>query len=221
MPLGDFPLTKLDALPDAMKKDAYQIWLWGLEGSAFDCPLEPLTQEFWKTHLESRLAYGLLLPAREHQKEEDLLVLISQKLTRAISRQYGRLPLRPRYQLFNFIMDIGLPNTEHLTSLHPFVRISNFKMFEEIFRSAILPIKDATGKYRRPTFAGTIDVLPHGLTPLLCPKCGQTRTLRENATLLNAYPVAEDKFEVRVLCVCDTCEQVFSFKTNVNLLRIV
>jgi hypothetical protein len=164
MPLGDFPLTKLDALPDAMKRDAYQIWLWSLEGSAFDCPLEPLTQEFWQTHLESRLAYGLLLPTRDHQKEENLLVLISQKLTRAISRQYGRLPLRPRYQLFNFIMDIGLPNTEHLTSLHPFVRISNFKMFEEIFRSAILPIKDEKGKYRRPTFAGTIDVLPDGLT---------------------------------------------------------
>lgn len=222
MSFEDFPLVRLDALPTSLEKQGYQIWLWSVEEGAFDCPLEPLTQEFWQTNLESRLAYGIALPARDFQKEEDLLVLVSQKLSQSLRRQFGRLHARQRYQLFNFLMELQLPNTEHLTSLHPFVRVTHFKILEEVFRSSILPIKDERGKYRRPTSAGSIEVMPEGLSPLICPKCGQIRTLHaEGATLLSTYPIPEDQDTVRAFCVCETCEQVFSFRTNIRLLELI
>ncbi len=222
MLLGDFPLVKLDALPASLGKQGYQIWLWSVEEGAFDCPLEPLTQEFWQTNLESRLAYGIVLPACDFQKEEDLLVLVSQKLSQSVSRQFGRLRTRQRYQLFNFLMEIQLPNTEHLTSLHPFVRVTYFKILEEVFRSSILPIKDEKGKYRRSTSAGSVEVMPEGLSPLICPKCGQVRSLRgEGATLLSSYPIPEDDYVVRAFCVCETCEQVFNFIINIRFLKLI
>jgi hypothetical protein len=84
MLISGYPITNIRCRASSLADDGYKVWYWQLECSAYDCPLEPLTQEFWETRKASRLAYGILLPALDERVCGDLLILATQPLARAI-----------------------------------------------------------------------------------------------------------------------------------------
>jgi hypothetical protein len=218
--LGDYPLVQLEFPSDYLdlRRMKYSIWLWTVEEGAFACPVEPLTQEFWKANAEARLANGLFLPASDHQRGADLLVLVTQKHSASHHAKFGGMSVRHRYRFFRYIMELGLPNTEPLTRLHPLARVTYLRTLEETFYQNILPIKKGYEDYRHPSFYSDDLFLPQGEEDrIACPRCKQPGHLRENLSLQGWDHIDED--EVRVYCVCEACEQPFSFHTLAKIVN--
>ena len=54
MLIGGYPITNIKCRASSLADYGYKVWYWQLEGSAYDCPLEPLTQEFWQAMQKSQ-----------------------------------------------------------------------------------------------------------------------------------------------------------------------
>ncbi len=61
MLISGYPITNIKCRASSLADFGYKVWYWQLEGDAYDCPLEPLTQEFWQAKQNARLACGIFL----------------------------------------------------------------------------------------------------------------------------------------------------------------
>lgn len=219
MALGRYPLQEIKSLPDSMDDQDFQLWIWEVKNSAYECALEPLTQKFWEKQAKSRLAYGILLPTPNIETTDDRLLLVSQKLKEPIKSYFGGLTRHQRYDLYKFIMDMGFPNVEHLKTLHPFTRIAYFQTLESTFQSMILPKRNALGEHWRDSFFGEDPFVPDGIAGITCPSCGKPRRHRRDLTILHLAFL--DNGYIKVYSVCEGCEQQFIFDVMPQLLQYV
>lgn len=222
MTLSNYPLIQREFTRPYhdLQRFGYSLWFWSVAEGAFECSVEPLTQEFWQANAESRLANGLVIPTWDHERGADLLILLTQKMSFSLTAQFGGMSVRERYLFFRYITQLGLPNTDSLTRLHPFVRVTYLKTLEETFRQSILPIKKGYKDYRHPSFYGDDLFLPRDDTDrIACPRCKQPGRLRENLSLQGLDHIDEDV--VRVYCVCEACEQPFSFTTHRTIVEYI
>lgn len=218
MALGNYALRDLGALPQSFSKSSHKVWLWQVETGAFECPLEPLTQEFWREHLNASLIYGILLPTLDSRTSNDTLVLISEGIEKShAAKPFDSITTAQRYEIYKFILDRKLPNTEHLGRMHHFARIAYLRAFEETFRVNILPEPDAQGKYRRTSLVSTKPVILDGISQLSCPTCEQPRRYNNGMIILGMQ--FEDAGTIKLFCVCETCEQPFIFSTYAQHLK--
>lgn len=218
MALGNYPLRDFGILPQSFSKSWHKVWLWQLQVGAFECPLEPLTQEFWQKHQNASLIYGILLPALYAQTSADTLVLISEGIEKSqAAKPFGSISTAQRYDIYKFIHDQKLPNTEHLTHMHHFARIAYLRAYEEAFRMNILPEKAAPGEYRRASFVNAKPFILDGGSQISCPKCKQPRRYNNGMIILGMQ--FEDAGSIKLFCVCETCEQPFIFSTYAQNLE--
>lgn len=218
MALGTYPLRDFGAIPQSFSKRWHKVWIWQEETGAFECPLEPLTQEFWQEHLDASLIYGILLPTPDSRTSNDTLVLISEGIEKShTAKPFDSITTAQRYEIYKFVHDRKLPNTEHLGRMHHFARIAYLRACEETFRANILPKKDAQGKYRRASFVSTKPVILDRISPVSCPKCKQPRRYNNGMIILGMQ--FEDAGTIKVFCVCETCEQPFIFSTYAQHLK--
>jgi hypothetical protein len=218
MVLGNYPLRDLGAIPQSFNKTRHKAWLWQVETSAFEAPLEPLTQEFWREHLNASLIYGIVLPTLEARTSDDTLVLISESIEEShTAKPFGSLTAAQRYEIYKFIHDRKLPNTEHLARMHHFARIAYLRACEETFLINILPKQDAQGTYRRASFVSAKPVTLDGSSQVSCPKCKQLCRYNHGMIILGMQ--FEDAGTIKVFCVCEACEQPFIFSTYAQHLK--
>jgi hypothetical protein len=218
MALGNYPLRDFGVLPQSFSKSWHKVWLWQVETGGFECPLEPLTQEFWQEQQNASLIYGILLPALDAQTSADMLVLISEGIGKShVAKPFGSITTAQRYEIYKFIHDRKLPNTEHLARMHHFARIAYLRAYEETFHLNILPKKDAQGEYRRASFVHAKPVILDGVSQVSCPKCKQPRRYNNGMIILGMQ--FEDTGTIKLFCVCETCEQPFIFSTYAQNLE--
>lgn len=218
MALGNYPLHDLGAIPRSFSKSWHKAWLWQVKTGAFECPLEPLTQKFWQEHLNASLIYGILLPTLDVQTNDDTLVLISESIeTSHIAKPFGSITTAQRYEIYKFIHDRKLPNTEHLSRMHHFARITYYRACEETFRMNILPKEKTQGTYRRASFVSLKPLILDGVNKVPCPNCGQPRRYNHGMIILGMQ--LEDAGIIKLFCVCETCEQPFIFSTYAQHLE--
>ncbi len=218
MALGNYPLRDFGAIPQSFSKAWHKVWLWQIETGAFECPLEPLTQEFWREHVNASLIYGILLPTLDAQASDDTLVLISESIEKShAAKPFGSITTAQRYDIYKFIHNSNLPNTGHLARMHHFARIAYFRSCEETFRMNILPKKDIQGKYRHASFVSAKPVILDGVSQVPCPKCEQPRHYNSGMIILGMQ--FEEAGTIKLFCVCETCEQPFIFSTYAQHLK--
>ena len=218
MALGNYPLRDVGAIPQSFNKPWHKVWLWQVESGAFECPLEPLTQEFWIERLNASLIYGILFPTLDARSGDDTLVLISESIEKShAAKPFGSITTAQRYEIYRFAHDRKLPNTEHLTRMHHFARIAYLRACEETFRANILPKKDTQGKYWRASFVSAKPVILDGVSQVLCPKCELPRRYNNGMIILGMQ--FEDAGTIKIFCVCETCEQPFIFSTYAQHLN--
>ncbi len=218
MALGNYPLRNFGAVSKSFTKSWHKVWLWQVETGAFECPLEPLTQEFWREHLNASLIYGILLPTLDSRTSDDMLVLVSERIEKShIAKPFGSITTAQRYEIYKFIYDRKLPNTEHLVRMHHFARIAYLRAYEETFRMNILPKKDAQGKDRRASFVSAKPLIVDGVSQVPCPKCEQPRRYNNGMIILGMQ--FQETGTIKLFCVCETCEQPFIFSTYAQHLK--
>jgi hypothetical protein len=218
MALSNYPLRDFGAIPRSFSKSRHKVWLWQVETGAFECPPEPLTQEFWQEHQNALLIYGILLPTLDAQISADTLVLISESIEQSHApKPFGSITTAQRYEMYKFIQDQKLPNTEHLAHMHHFTRIAYLRTCEETFRMNILPTKDTHGKYRPASFVSAKPVILDGIRQVRCPRCEHPRRYNNGMIILGMQ--LEDAGTIKLFCVCETCEQPFSFSTYAQHLE--
>ena len=120
-----------------------------MEGGAYDCPLEPLTQEFWQAKQDARLAYGILLLSLDARAPGDLLILATQGLYATFDQGFGHLTMPQFLSLYRAILRLGFPQIELLRSLQFEDHLDLFKELETAFAELVLPRRNEKGEYDR------------------------------------------------------------------------
>jgi hypothetical protein len=205
--IGKYPITKIDILPGSFANQGFQIWYWHVGGSSLDCPLEPLTPEFWQEKRRARLVHGLLLPAVDVRDRGDLLILVTQRLQHVNRKEFGGLTIRQRYELYALILDIDFTHVEGLKIMPTPIRIDFFKKFEKIFDEQILPKKDEKGEYHRELSSSPENEIlrPDQQGNIKCPKCEQLVGIGKGLLVMDSYYVNDGT--ILVFATCEHCEE--------------
>jgi hypothetical protein len=149
MLIGGYPITNIKCRASSLADYGYKVWYWQLEGSAYDCPLEPLTQEFWQAKQNARLACGILLLNLDARAPGDLLILATQGLYATFDQGFGHLTIPQILSLYRAILRLGFPQVELLRSLQFEDRLDLFKELETAFAELVLPKRNEKGEYYR------------------------------------------------------------------------
>ncbi len=149
MLIGGYPITNIKCRASSLADYGYKVWYWQLEGGAYDCPLEPLTQEFWQVKQNARLAYGILLLNLDARAPGDLLILATQGLYATFDQGFGHLTIPQILSLHRAILRLGFPQVDILRPLHFEDRLDLFKELETAFEELVLPRKNEEGEYYR------------------------------------------------------------------------
>ena len=185
----------------------YKVWYWQLEGGAYDCPLEPLTQEFWQAKQDAR-APG------------DLLILATQGLYATFDQGFGRLTIPQILSLHRTILRLSFPQVDILRSLQFEDRLDLFKELETAFAELVLPRKNEKGEYYRrlhkleafdPTQADSLGVG-------FCPRCKQRIAFGKGLDVMKAYRM--DLETVFVFGTCSHCRKVVATAINPHFTNL-
>lgn len=144
-----YPITNVKCRASSLADYGYKVWYWQLEGGAYDCPLEPLTQEFWQAKQDARLAYGILLLSLDARAPGDLLILATQGLYATFDQGFGHLTIPQFLSLHRAILRTSFPQVDLLRSLQFEDRLDLFKELETAFAELVLPKRNEKGEYYR------------------------------------------------------------------------
>lgn len=216
MPVGGYPITNIRSRVHDLVDYGYRVWSWQLEGPAYECPMEPLRQEFWEEQeQEERLASGVLLPSLDEQAPGDLLILVTQSLIGPFDGGFSHLKVDQLWALQRVLLKLDFPQISLLRSIRSrFDRHLLLKELESSFISWVLPRMAEEGiHYRRlqkleisdPTQTDSLGV-GH------CTRCQQKITYGNGIHVLKAYRM--DPETVFILGTCNQCQKVIATAIN-------
>ncbi len=215
MSLDGYPITRITHRRSSLADYGYKLWYWQLEGNAYDCPLEPLTQEFWETSKASRLAYGILLPTLDERVCGDLLILATQPLALAIRQNFGGLTVPQLCDLNSLILKLNRPQVVLLRSLKSESnRLHLLEGLERAFEELVLPRKNEQGEY----YHRLQKLEPYGTTQAksfgvgYCPRCDLRIAFGKGLDVMKAYRM--DAETIFVLGTCHHCQNVVTLSIN-------
>jgi hypothetical protein len=193
-----------------------------LGGSAYDCPLEQLTQEVWKARKASRLAYGILLPTLDDGACGDLLILATQPLARAIHQKFGGLTVPQLYDLNSLILKLNLPQVGLLRSLKSEIdRLHLFEALARAFEELVLPRTNEQGEYYRRLHKlethDTTQAKRFGMGH--CPRCDWRVAFGKGLDVMKAYRVDDET--IVVLGTCHHCQNVVTLCINPHFSDLI
>ena len=149
MLIGGYPIARIKCRASSLADYGYKVWFWQLDGAAYECPLGPLTQEFWQAEQNARLAYGILLLTLDARAPGDLLILATQDLDATFDQGFGHLTIPQFLSLHRAVLRTSFPQVDPLRSLHFEDRLDLFKELETAFAELVLPRKNEKGEYYR------------------------------------------------------------------------
>jgi hypothetical protein len=214
MSIGGYRITNVKCRASSLADYGYKVWYWKLEGAAYDCPLEPLTQEFWQAKQNARLAYGILLLSLDARAPGDLLILATQSLDMTFDQGFGQLTIPQFLSLHRAILRISFPQVDILRPLHFEDRLDLFKELETAFAELVLPRKNEKGEYYRRLHkleafdTAQADSLGVGF----CPRCKQRIAFGKGLDVMKAYRM--DSETVFVFGTCSHCRNVVATAIN-------
>jgi hypothetical protein len=220
MLIGGYPITNIKCRASSLADYGYKVWYWQLEGGAYDCPLEPLIQEFWQAKQDARLAYGILLLTLDAREPGDLLILATQGLYATFDQGFGRLTIPQFLSLHRAILRLSLPQVDILRPLHFEDRLDLFKDLETAFAELVLPRKNEKGEYYRRLHkleafdTAQADSLGVGF----CPRCKQRIAFGKGLDVMKAYRM--DPETVFVFGTCSHCRDVIATAINPHFANI-
>jgi hypothetical protein len=222
MSLYGYPITRINYTRKSLADDGYKLWYWQLEDGAYDCPLEPLTQEFWRARKESRLAYGILLPTLDEREFGDLLILATQPLALSIRQNFGGLTVPQLCDLNSLILKLNLPQVTLLRSLKSEIdRLHLFEGLERAFEELVLPRKNEQGEYyRRLQKLEPYDsTQAKGFGGSYCPRCDLRVAFGKGLDVMKAYRM--DAETIFVLGRCHHCQNVVTLSINPHFSDLI
>ena len=220
MLIDGYPITRVKCRASSLADYGYKVWYWQLEGSAYDCPLEPLTQEFWQAKQNARLAYGILLLTLDARAPGDLLILATQSLDTTFDQRFGHLSISKLLSLHRVILRLDFPQVDILRPLHFEDRLDLFKELETAFAELVLPRKNEVGEYYRrlhkleafdPAQADSLGVG-------FCPRCKQRIVFGKGFDVMKAYRM--DRETVFVFVTCSNCRNVVATAINPHFTNL-
>jgi hypothetical protein len=220
MLIGGYPITRVKCRASSLADYGYKVWYWQLEGSAYNCPLEPLTQEFWQAKQNARLAYGILLLTLDARAPGDLLILSTQGLDMTFDQGFGRLTVPQILSLQRAILRLSFPQIDPLRSLQFEDRLDLFKELETAFAELVLPRKNEKGEYYRRLHkleafdTAQADSLGVGF----CPRCKQRMAFGKGLDVMKAYRM--DPETVVVFGTCSHCRMVVATAINPHFTNL-
>jgi hypothetical protein len=222
MSLEGFPITRINYRRRSLADYGYKLWSWQSEGGAYDCPVEPLTQEFWKARKASRLAYGILFPSLDEKACGDLLILATQPLPRAIRQKFGGLTVPQLFDLHSLILKLHFPQVALLRSLKTEIdRLYLFEGFETAFDELVLPRKNEQGEYYRRLHKletyDTTQARSFGVGH--CPRCNLRVAFGKGMDVMKAYRMDEET--IFVLATCKYCQNVVTLCINPHFTDLI
>ena len=146
MLIDGYPITNIKCRASSLADYGYKVWNWQLEGGAYDCPLEPLTQEFWQAKQDARLAYGILLFTLDARAPGDLLILTTQGLYATFDQDFGHLTIPQLLSIHRAILRLSFPQVDIVRPLHFEDRLDLLKELETAFAELVLPRKNEKGE---------------------------------------------------------------------------
>jgi hypothetical protein len=220
MLIDGYPIKNIKCRASSLVDYGYKAWYWQLEGGAYDCPLEPLTQEFWQAKQDARLAYGILLLGLDARAPGDLLILATQGLYATFDQGFGHLTIPQLLSMHRAILRLGFPQVDLLRSQHFEDRLDLFKELETAFEELVLPMKNEKGEYYRRLHkledfdTAHADSLGVGF----CPKCKQRIAFGKGLDVLKAYRM--DPETVFVFGTCSHCQNVVATAFNPHFTNL-
>lgn len=218
--ISGYPITRVKCRASSLADYGYKVWYWQLERSAYDCPLEPLTQEFWQAKQNARLAYGILLLSLDARAPGDLLMLATQGLDMTFDQGFGRLTIPQFLSLQRAILRLSFPQIDPLRSLHFEDRLDLFKELETAFAELVLPRKNEKGEYYRRLHkleafdTAQADSLGVGF----CPRCKERIAFGKGLDVMKAYRM--DPETVFVFGTCSHCRKVVATAINPHFTNL-
>jgi hypothetical protein len=218
--INGYPIKNIRCRASSLADFGYKVWYWQLEGNAYDCPLKPLTQEFWQAKQNARLAFGILLLNLDTRAPGDLLILATQDLYATFDQGFGRLTIPQVLSMYRVILRLGFPQVDILRTLQFEDRLDLFRELETAFEELILPRKNEAGEYYRrlykledfdPTQAGILGVG-------FCPRCKQRITFGKGLDVMKAYRM--DAETVFVFGTCSHCRNVIATAINPHFTNL-
>jgi hypothetical protein len=220
MLIGGYPITNIKCRASSLVDYGYKVWFWQLDGAAYECPLEPLTQEFWQAKQNARLAYGILLLTLDARAPGDLLILATQDLYATFDQGFGHLTIPQMLSLYRAILRLSFPQVDLLRSLCLEDRLDLFKEFETALEELVLPRKNEEGEYYRRLHkleafdTAQADSLGVGF----CPRCKQRIAFGKRLDVMKAYRL--DPETVFVFGTCSQCRNVVATAINPHFTNL-
>jgi len=220
MLISGYPITSVKCRASSLVDYGYKVRYWQLEGGAYDCPLEPLTQEFWQAKQDARLAYGILLLTLDARAPGDLLILATQGFYATFDQGFGYLTIPQFLSLHRAILRLDFPQVDILRPLHFEDRLDLFKELETAFEELVLPRKNEAGEYYRRLHEleafDTAQADSFGVG--FCPRCKQRITFGKGFDVMKAYRM--DPKTVFVFGTCSHCRNVVATAINPHFTNL-
>jgi hypothetical protein len=220
MMISGYPITRVKCRASSLADYGFKVWYWQLEDSAYDCPLEPLTQEFWQAKQNARLACGILLLNLDARARGDLLILATQGLYATFDQGFGRLTIPQFLSLHRAILRLSFPQVDILRSLQFEDRLDLFKELQTAFEELVLPSKNEKGEYyRRLQKLEAFDTAQaDSLGVGFCPRCKQRIAFGKGLDVMKAYRM--DPETVFVFGTCSHCRKVVATAINPHFTNL-
>lgn len=222
MSLDGYPITRINHRRSSLVHYGYKLWYWQLESGAYDCPMQPLTQEFWEIRKASRLAYGILLPTLDERVCRDLLIFATQPLALAIRQNFGGLTVPQLCDLNSLILKLNLPQVTLLRSLKSEIdRLHLFEGLERAFEELVLPRKNEQGEYHRrlQKLEPYDSTQAKGFGVGYCPRCDMRVAFAKGLDVMKAYRM--DAETIFVLGRCHHCQNVATLSINPHFSDLI
>jgi hypothetical protein len=218
--IDGYPIKNIRCRASSLAGYAYKIWYWQLESDACDCPLEPLTQEFWRAKQNAGLVDGILIPNLDARARGDILILATQDLFTTLDQGFSCLTIPQILSLHRTILRLSFPQLDFLRSLSFEDRLDLFKELETAFVELIMPRKNEKGEYyRRLHKLETFDpAQAYSLGMGFCPRCKQTIAFRKGLDVMKAYRV--DPETVFIFGICSHCRNVIATAINPHFTNL-
>jgi hypothetical protein len=220
MLIGGYAITNIKCRASSLADYGFKVWYWQLEGGAYDCPLEPLTQKFWQAKQNARLAYGILLLTSHERAAGDLLILATQDLHASFDQGFGHLTIPQFLSIYRAILRLDFPQVDILRPLHFEDRLDLFKELETAFEELVLPRKNEKGEYYRRLYKlEAFDTeKAESLGVGFCPRCKQRIAFVKGLGVMKAYRM--DPETVFVFGTCSHCRNVVATAINPHFTNL-
>ena len=218
--INGYPIKNIRCRASSLADFGYKVWCWQLDGDAYDCPLEALTQEFWQAKQNARLACGILLLNLDARARGDLLILATQSLYATFDQGFGRLTIPQVLSLYRAILRLGFQHMDILRTLQFEECLDLFKELETAFEELVLPSRNEKGEYyyRLHKLDAFDPAQADSLEVGFCPRCKQKIAFGKGLDVMKAYRM--DPETVFVFGTCSHCRKVVATAINPHFTNL-